>query len=89
MFIVYYYVKVEGNCDFLWMSDFYGEFGGKNVFIKWFNVDIVIKFGKMFEDVFQYLGQCRVKFYVYRFQWFYFYFDDKVIFFIFMLLFFK
>jgi hypothetical protein len=40
MFIAYYYVKTEGNCDLSRMSDPHGEFGGKNVLIKRPSVDV-------------------------------------------------
>ncbi|XP_024370757.1 uncharacterized protein [Physcomitrium patens] len=79
MFIAYYYVKAEGNCDLSRMSDPHGEFGGKNVLIKRSNVDIATKFGKMPEDVSQYLGQCRAKLHAYRSQRPHPHLDDKVI----------
>lgn len=84
MFIAYYYVKAEGNCDLSRMSDPHGEFGGKNVLIKRSNVDIATKFGKKPEDVSQYLGQCRAKLHAYRSQRPHPHLDDKVIFSTFM-----
>jgi uncharacterized protein YyaL (SSP411 family) len=59
MFIAYYYVKTEGNCDLSRMSDPHGEFGGKNVLIKRPSVDVVAKFGKKPEEISQYLHAHR------------------------------
>jgi len=66
MFIAYYYVKAEGNCDLSRMSDPHGEFGGKNVLIKRPTVDVAAKFGKTSEEIAQYLGQCRAQLHAYR-----------------------
>ncbi|KAH6555309.1 hypothetical protein KP509_1Z265700 [Ceratopteris richardii] len=80
IFMKFYYVKHDGNCDLSSMSDPHGEFVGKNVLIERMELEQVSAIFKLsVQDCARILGSCRKELFMNRLKRPRPHLDDKVI----------